>query len=82
MLFQNCLLKLGPLIDRSTFLLNLDPQQDLNLPEELKAKLMEVTAHAEKMTEGFNLGDMIQVKGKLKTFRNMREIVASAQSIL
>ncbi len=47
------------------------------LPRELSQKLIEIQSTAKEAEEGFNLGDLLQVKGRIRVFRDVREISAS-----
>lgn len=48
----------------------------------LKEKVNEIQAYAVEAEEGYSLGDLIQIKGKLKIFRDKKEVVANIHSIL
>lgn len=57
------------------------PLQKENLPEALATKLSELETAEEEARQGYNLGDYIHVKGKIKVFREKKEIVAAFHSI-
>jgi hypothetical protein len=48
----------------------------------LRQKVKEIQAELIEAEEGYSLGNLIQVKGKLKIFRDNKEIVANIHSIL
>jgi hypothetical protein len=48
----------------------------------LQHKVDELDTYTASVTEGYILGDLIQVKGKLKIFRDKKEVVATIHSIL
>ena len=45
-----------------------------NLPKELSGLVEEMRLNALHEQEGFSLGDLLQVKGRIKVFRQVREI--------
>ena len=52
------------------------------LPSVLAEHLSQLERGEEEVREGYNLGDYIHVKGKVKLYRDKKEIVASYHSIL
>ncbi|XP_060587870.1 CST complex subunit STN1-like isoform X2 [Ruditapes philippinarum] len=50
---------------------------NLDLPPTLQHKIDELDTYTASVTEGYILGDLIQVKGKLKIFRDKKEVVAT-----
>ncbi|KAK7488226.1 hypothetical protein BaRGS_00020533, partial [Batillaria attramentaria] len=52
------------------------------LPAGLHARLNMMMVEEKRKAEGYELGDLLHIRGKLKTFRSMMEIVASYHHIL
>ena len=60
-----------------------DPGKELkDLPVSLLNKAKELSLDNEENLEGYSLGQTIHVKGKVKIFRENKEIVALYHSIL
>lgn len=57
-------------------------QRCRNLPEVLRKKMSGVLMSEAKKKEGYSLGDLVHIRGKIKIFRGEREVVASYHSIL
>lgn len=57
-------------------------QRCRNLPEVLRKKMSVVLMSEAKKKEGYSLGDLVHIRGKIKIFRGEREVVASYHSIL
>lgn len=52
-------------------------QRCRNLPEVLRKKMSVVLMSEAKKKEGYSLGDLVHIRGKIKIFRGEREVVAS-----
>ena len=52
-----------------------------DLPSALLDKITEIDADNESSAQGYSLGQTIHVKGKIKIFREAKEIVAFYHSI-
>lgn len=57
-------------------------QRCRNLPEVLRKKMSGVLMSEAKKKEGYSLGDLVHIRGKIKIFRGEWEVVASYHSIL
>ena len=65
------------------FVSNSDPAVELkSLPASLIKRAEELTLENEDNLEGYSLGNAIHVKGKIKIFRDFKEIVALYHGIL
>lgn len=53
-----------------------------NLPKILKEKMSSIMVSERTKREGYDLGDLVHIRGKIKIFRGEREVVASYHSIL
>jgi len=53
-----------------------------SLPDVLQERLASVDQERTGLEAGYQLGDLVHMKGKLKTFRNNMELVANYHSML